>query len=317
VKLSAAIDQYVQRRRAVGFKITTTARTLTLFVEATGADANFTDLTPHLVRKFIAGGGGRTGPYQRQEALEGFLRFARARGFIRRELMPPTRLRLDRTFEPHIYTHAQVKQLLAAAETCQAKPGCTIEAIVLRTFIATLYATGLRLGEALRLNQEHVDLKAGVIRVIASKFYKTRLVPIGPDLSRLLQQLAKPHRNTGSPLSPFFTDRYGKRIVEETIRGAFHRMCDVAGVARFKADPRFGARMHDLRHTFAVHRLIDWYRRGIDVQRRLPALSTYMGHRDLRSTQHYLTMTPELLRLACDRFERYARRVSFTQGERR
>ena len=103
---------------------------------------------------------------------------------------------------------------------------------------------------------------------------------------------------------PFFTSRTGERLNQNTFTKLFRRLCIHAGITRENA--RYQPRLHDLRHTFAVHRLTTWYQQGADVQRLLPKLSTYLGHVNISGTQVYLSMTPELLRAAGNRFAQYA-----------
>ena len=179
-----------------------------------------------------------------------------------------------------------------------------LSATTLRTLLLFLYGTGMRIGEALRLRLADVDLDNGVITIRGTKFYKSRLVPLGRDVVRLLRDyLATPGR-WNQHYRPFFQSRQHKAVGHRSIESAFRRLRNLAGVRRSDASSR-QPRLHDLRHTFAVHRLTEWYKTGADVQTFLPALSTYLGHVDLHSTQCYLTMTPELLSEANHRFQDY------------
>jgi site-specific recombinase XerD len=171
-----------------------------------------------------------------------------------------------------------------------------------------LYGAGLRIGEALFLTLANVDLPAGILTIRESKFYKTRLVPMSPALTGILatymEQCAKEH--PARPDAMLFLTRGGNPVVRHTAENIFSRLRVRAGVIRNDGG-RYQPRLHDLRHAFAVHRLVSWYRQGADVQRLLPQLATYLGHLHIAATQRYLTMTPELLREAGQRFERYAR----------
>jgi integrase len=168
-----------------------------------------------------------------------------------------------------------------------------------------LYGTGVRPGEALRLRLADVDLDYGVVTIRGTKFYKSRLVPMGSDVVQLLRAyLAAPGR-WNQHYQPLFQSKQHKRLGHSTIDANFRRLCILAGVQRSDTSSR-QPRLHDLRHTFAVHRLTEWYRTSANVQVLLPALSIYLGHADLQSTQCYLTMTPELLSEASRRFQNYA-----------
>jgi site-specific recombinase XerD len=171
-----------------------------------------------------------------------------------------------------------------------------------------MYGAGLRRGEVLGLTAGDVDLPNSLLTVRNTKFFKSRLVPINADLTKVLQDYSRwraaTHTSAGTT-STFFLSRQGEAIRHCSLVSAFKRLRECAGIRR--ADhSRYQPRLHDLRHTFAVHRLTEWYRQGADVQRLIYHLSVYLGHSSLAHTQVYLTMTPELLRQAGSSFERYA-----------
>jgi integrase len=174
-----------------------------------------------------------------------------------------------------------------------------------RTLLLFLYGTGMRLGEALRLRVMDLDLTLDLVTIRDTKFYKSRLVPLGPDLARLIRQYLHQRGRQNQPYRPLFQTKSGHPIAAQVAAISFARLRRIACVER-RDDSYFQPRLHDLRHTFAVHRLTEWYRQNADLQRMLPALSTYLGHVSLSATQRYLTMTPELLQQANHRFERYA-----------
>lgn len=166
----------------------------------------------------------------------------------------------------------------------------------------------MRISEALSLKLTNVDLTAGILTIRESKFYKTRLVPMSPALTGALgdyvARRAKEHP-TQSDAALFLT-RTETPLARHTAENVFSRLRVRAGVL-LQDGGRYQPRLHDLRHAFAVHRLVSWYRQGADVQRLLPQLATYLGHVHIAATQRYLTLTPELLHEASQRFERYAR----------
>ena len=145
-----------------------------------------------------------------------------------------------------------------------------------------------------------------------TKFYKTRLVPFSPQLGLALARYSSRRLNAASApekTGVFLTMRDGARVSHDTLDRIFRHLCVYAGIRRDDG-ARYQPRLHDLRHTFAVHRLTSWYRQGADVQKLLPKLSVYLGHAYLAATQVYLSMTPELLAEANARFERYAGKES-------
>jgi integrase/recombinase XerD len=187
----------------------------------------------------------------------------------------------------------------------------SLDAYVFRALLLLLYGACLRLGEALRLTMNDVDLAQALLCIQKTKFYKTRLVPLGRGLTMVLNQCVQ-QRNTihcKESAAPFFCFRDGRPMSQSAARSAFRRLRVRSGVQR-NDGARYQPRLHDLRHAAAVHRLVAWYRSGADLQRLLPQLATYLGHIDLSATQRYLTLTPELLREANLRFERYYKETS-------
>jgi integrase/recombinase XerD len=176
----------------------------------------------------------------------------------------------------------------------------------MRCLVFLMYGAALRTSEALSLTIGDVDLTCGVLTIRDSKFFKTRLVPVGPKTVQMLAEYGS-RRETSSkcPDAPIFVGLNAKPVAVYVFERAFQQIRLHAGLHR-AGGPRYQPRLHDLRHTSAVHRLTTWYREGKDVQKLLPQLSVYMGHRLLAATQRYLTMTPELLHEASLRFGRYA-----------
>jgi len=166
----------------------------------------------------------------------------------------------------------------------------------------------LRISEALRLTLADLDLPERLLTIRETKFYKTRLVPLGSDLSQALTTYLAAGGERQHPAPPeafLLVTRHSLPVSVQLAEDSFKRLCREVGVRRSDGS-RFVPRLHDLRHSFAVHRLTACYREGGDVQRLLPQLATYLGHVDIASTQRYLTLTPELLGQASYRFEQYA-----------
>jgi len=183
-----------------------------------------------------------------------------------------------------------------------------LDAVTFRALLLLLYGAGLRFGEATRLTLADVDLANAVLTIRATKFYKSRLVPVGPQLAAVLANHVSRRRGGGLAQGEnalLLANRDETRLASSTVQAAFDTLRRVAGVHRTTGG-REVPRLHDLRHSFAVHRLTGWYRQGADVQRLLPVLSTYLGHADLEGTKVYLSMTPELLQQASLRFASYA-----------
>jgi integrase len=205
-------------------------------------------------------------------------------------------------FVPYIYTREELRIVIQMVESRQRNR--ILEPVTLRTMLLVYYGTGLRLREATNLTCADVDLSGAILTIRNAKFGKTRVVPVGPQLNQVLIQYDHTRLKQRSAESPFFTTVTGGSVPPWTIQQNFNLLCNRAGIRRTGTGRR--PRFHDLRHTFAVHRLTSWYEQDADVQRLLHHLSVYLGHVRLRDTQVYLSMTPELFREASQRFERYA-----------
>ena len=170
------------------------------------------------------------------------------------------------------------------------------------------YRAGLRISEAIGLTVADVDLAERVLTVRNTKFYKTRLVPIGPQLAAALVAYYEQRSKLPTPKtkdSAFLCSRTGGRLTYPQVVTLFQRIRSDAGIVCPPGESR-PPRLHDLRHTAAAHRVLAWYRAGLNVQQLLPRLATYLGHASIASTQRYLQMTPELLQQASRRFAAYA-----------
>jgi site-specific recombinase XerD len=305
MKLSALVAQYVAYKQSMGMRFHTEARTLRSFCRAMG-DITVAEIAADRVQAYIAGTGPVTRFWHRKhEVLRGFYRFAMARGYAASSPLPKI-VPKPPHFVPHIYSQDELQRLLNATACCEGSR-CKLQPYTYRMLILLLYAAGLRISEALSLRLPNVDLTAGILTIRESKFYRTRLVPMSPVLSGSLGEYVA-HRAKEHPTQldgALFLTRTGTPVARHTAENVFSRLRLRAGVLPHDGG-RYQPRLHDLRHAFAVHRLVSWYRQGADVQRLLPKLATYLGHVHIAATQRYLTLTPELLHEASQRFERYA-----------
>lgn len=230
-----------------------------------------------------------------------------ARGFARHlagidprtEIPPPGLIAFKQRWRPpYLFTPAEIKTLMSLARRLRWRlPAASHE-----TLIGLLAATGMRVGEALRLDQEDIDWNTGILSVRESKFGKSRMVPIRPSTLKALDRYACirdelcPRQRTKA----FFASVRGNRLIYACAQEVFRNLCRESGIGE---DAPRRPRLHDLRHGFAVRTLQSWYRAGADIEARLPILSTYLGHRDPRSTYWYLSAAPELLTLAAEKLE--------------
>lgn len=200
---------------------------------------------------------------------------------------------------PHIYTDQEIIQILATIRKSPSK-----DSYAYWTLFGLLLATGMRIGEALALDNEDVDLKQGVITVREAKLNKSRLLPLHVTTLSVLKQYVK-KRNRRFPrlkVAAFFVVMNGRRPSHYMPWNEFRQVLFKIGVR--KPSQRKGPRLHDLRHTFAVRALIGFYKNEQDIDAKVHALSTYLGHKDIRCTYWYLTAIPELMGQVLSRLEK-------------
>lgn len=310
MKLRDAIESYIEWRQAHGAKFTTARNVLRQFVHQTDGDAECDAVTNAQVLAFLAGRGPVTRHRENKVyALSGFWRYAISRGYAASSPLPEDEPRSPLRAPPHIYTDAQLQRLLDLRNIQSALRGARqLDPTTFRILLLLLYGAGLRFSEATGLTLEDVDVPEALLTIRDTKFHKSRLVPVGPRLAAMLaDQLSGPagKRIARNGASFLLSNRDGTRLASSTVQAAFDRLRCVADV-HGNPGGREVPRLHDFRHSFAVRRLTAWNRQGAEVQRLLPALSTYLGHSDLEGTKVYLTMTPDLLQQASRRFARYA-----------
>jgi integrase len=295
-ELRQALADYVAIRHALGFQLRGYDRLLDDLVEdLTRAEA--TTLTTELAVAWA------TKPADAQP-FRWKTRLSVARGFARylqtldpaAQVPPSDPLAYRRARPaPYLYSAAETDALLAATDTLRP----ALRAATYRTLLGLLAVTGMRVGEAIALDRDDVDLCELRLTIPAGK-HTARQLPLHPSTAGALDAYARRRdRLCPAPQAPsFFLSTAGTRVIYECVRETFVKLRRVAGLDRAA---RRSPRIHDLRHSFAVHTLLDWHRAGVDVAGRLPLLSAWLGHRHPASTYYYLQAAPELLALAAER----------------
>lgn len=307
MKLGQLIDEYIAYKRSLGMVFKSPAVRLKALLAQVG-DVPPDAITPQQVRRYL---DGNTGPvssmwFSKYQTLRPFFRYAIDRKHLQRCPLPKARPRIPPKFKSYIYTVAEVKRLLDAADS-RHRSDWLLDPHTARTLVLLLYGTGLRIGEATRLKLSDVDLDNQLLTVRETKFFKSRLIPIGDDLATALRSYREFQWSSWTPTedSTFLSCQTRQPIKHQTARLVFYRMRAEAGVWREKT-ASYQPRLHDFRHTFAITRLVTWYREGKNVQRLLPHLSVYLGHAKLQQTTPYLDLTKELMQEASQCFQRYA-----------
>ena len=295
--LAIKVEDYITLRRSLGYsfrKQAATLRALVLYAEVEQLDG---PLTQDVALKFV---------FSREGTADGrAIRHGVVRRFCeylaiydpRTEALDPRALPRSRVIPPpRILTDVELGLLMSACH--RVSPVYPERSAVLTALVGLLASTGLRSGEALRLDRADVDLAGGVLHIRKTKFRKDRLVPVHPTTLTVLRSYAR-HRDAVFPVPKdpaFFLSSRGNRLSSAGLYAAFDAACVLVGLGRDK-----GLRPHDLRHRFATTRLAVWHQEKADVQALLPLLATYLGHARYTDTAYYITGTADLLGMAADR----------------
>lgn len=299
--LAEALSDYLTLRHRLGHKLADAGRVLPRFVawmDATGQSTVTIAAALEWCQQQPSTGPGSVIWPHRMTAVRGFARYLS--GIDPATQIPPLGLLPERRHwtPPYIYTPDDIATLLRGARQLRSP----LRAATYETLFGLLAVTGMRVGEATRLDHADLDYGSGVILIRESKFGKSRLVPV--DVSTIGVLRAYAERRSEFRVQPgndsFFVSLTGRRLIYVSVAEVFRRLRAETGLG---AASTVRPVIHDLRHTFAVTTLVGWYRDGVDVAARLPWLSTYLGHRDPRSTYWYLSAAPELLAIAAERLE--------------
>ena len=206
---------------------------------------------------------------------------------------------------PYIYSPEEISRLLDIARAYPS-PRAPLRPLSLYTMLVLAYCAGLRLGELARMDLGDVDLQVGTISIRETKFFKSRILPLTDSVVAALREYLEARRRAKAPQNAdsglFWHDQGDTRYTSQSIAWLLVDILRRAGTKPPRG--KIGPRIHDLRHSMVVNRILEWYRAGINPQERLPFLTTYLGHRDIHSTLVYITVTQDLLQQASERFHR-------------
>jgi len=300
--LRQSLDDYLTVRRSLGYKLEDAARVLRSFV-AFADQAGAGSITSELAVRWATQPVNRSSIWlvHRLSIVRGFASYLQTIDAATE--IPPAELLSAagyRPAPPYLYSEADIAALMAAARQLPSP----LRAVTFETLIGLLAVTGIRIGEAMRLDRDDVDCTAGLLRVRSSKFGRSREVLCHDSTIEALRAYSG-QRDQLCPhpirSASFFVNSRGGRLIHSRVYPTFHALVDQVGLQQESTSRR--PRIHDLRHAFAVRTLLRWYRDGGDVQARLPLLSTYLGHINPASTYWYLSAVPELMALAAQRLE--------------
>lgn len=299
MKLTDGIGEYVGRKRESGHAFESGEQNLMAFSRQVG-DVELGQVKTQQVLTYLDTPVTSTITWRlKYQILFHFFDFWSARGAMPELLMPPSRSVVRQTFVPYVYSRAELRALLKATNQVP-KRKRTLERQTVRAFLLLLYGTGALVGEMLRLNLNDVNLEAGIITIRNEGPSRSRQVPIGSDVQDVFRIYLN-WRTRKQFQSPFlFITREDQPISTRRMNTTFDSLRQSAHVLRHDGST-YQPRMHDLRYTFAVHRITSWIRNKADLNRMLPALAAYMGQVGLGSTERYLSMTPERFRKELDK----------------
>ena len=297
-ELAIALDGYLKLRRALGFKLLSQEDRLKRFV----AFMNTRGQTVVTARLAAEWAGSLCGPAtwsSRQATVRAFARHL-ALTDPHTEIPPNGVFAPQRRPRPFIYTDAQIADLMASMTELHPTG---LQARTYQCFFGLIATSGLRFSEAADLLRTEVDLDGGVVTIRETKFGKSRVIPVHETTAEVLRHYGDERDRCPirQPSAYFFTGDRGAKLSHTTVHKTFIKWTRLAGLRR--PGERAGPRIHDLRHTFAVRTLTGWCAAGEDIERRLPELTTYLGHTHSEDTYWYLSACPELLDHARARLE--------------
>lgn len=296
MRLREGVALYVNHKRANGIGFQKGESNFQSLCRRIG-DLPLSEIRPQDASRFLNGPHTSNATFRgKHSLLRHFFEYMAAREFMPEFSMPPNRPLVRQTFTPYIYSREELRRLLMATRY---KSRWAFNVLVapqtIRAFLLALYATGALVGEMIRLRFRDVDLNAGVITIYSNRFGRTRKLPLCTDLLKELQKYDRWKKRMGLSGEFFFLKADGTSLVARSLNGIFQRLRKRAGVLRTD-DAQYQPRMHDLRSTFAVHRITTWVRKKADLNKLLPALAVYMGQSGLASTERYFYLTPERFR---------------------
>jgi integrase len=300
--LQEALNDYISLRRSLGFQLRLPATCLgnfVAFLQREGASHITTELALRWATEPATAQPstwtGRLGMVRRFAVWH--------RALDPRTEIPPQGILCDRYRRktPYIYQDEEIERLLRQAQRLPSSKG--LRANTFTTLFGLLAVTGMRVNEALSLDRQDVDLDLGILHIRRTKFGKSRYVPVHPSTVNALKKYATARdRIFPAPsTSAFFLSERNRRITEWMARYTFAKLSQQIGLRASTKGHGRGPRIHDMRHRFAASTLINWYRAGLDVERELPKLATYLGHVHVNDTYWYLEAVPELLQLVTER----------------
>lgn len=303
---------YISYRLSLGERARTISFILKNFCGYIGADRDLTTISEKECNCYLNAHGIREGIisaywFSIYAALNGLFMWAIARGYMVTNPLPKDKPKEPEAFVPYIYSNEDLKRIFETALTYRKRFNIEYPEVI-QVMLKLTYCLGLRPSETTHLVVDDINLQDGLAFIRETKFYKSRVVPFGREVSQMLRNYLRWRSEAvvsrGITDNHLFIDKRGNPVQLSALQQAFRFIREKAGIHRYD-NAHYDVRLQDLRHTFATNRVAQWYREGKDVQALLPVLSTYLGHCNLDSTAVYISFTNQLLDEAGKRFQSY------------
>lgn len=312
MKMGETTILYISYRLSLGERARTISFILKNFCGYIGADRDLTTISEKECNCYLNAHGIREGMisaywFSIYAALNGLFMWAIARGYMVTNPLPKDKPKEPEAFVPYIYSNKDLKQIFETALTYRRRFNIEYPEVI-QVMLKLTYCLGLRPSETTHLVVDDINLQDGLAFIRETKFYKSRVVPFGREVSQMLGNYLRWRSEAvvsrGITDNHLFIDKRGNPVQLSSLQQAFRFIREKAGIHRYD-NAHYDVRLQDLRHTFATNRVAQWYREGKDVQALLPVLSTYLGHCNLDSTAVYISFTNQLLDEAGKRFQSY------------
>lgn len=312
MKMGETTILYISYRLSLGEKARTISFILKNFCGYIGADRDLTTISEKECNRYLNAHGIREGVisaywFSIYAALNGLFMWAIARGYMVTNPLPKDKPKEPEAFVPYIYSNEDLKRIFETALTYRRRFNIEYPEVI-QVMLKLTYCLGLRPSETTHLVVDDINLQDGLAFIRETKFYKSRVVPFGREVSQMLRNYLRWRSEAvvsrGITDNHLFIDKRGNPVQLSALQQAFRFIREKAGIHRYD-NAHYDVRLQDLRHTFATNRVAQWYREGKDVQALLPVLSTYLGHCNLDSTAVYISFTNQLLDEAGKRFQSY------------
>ena len=312
MKMEETTILYISYRLSLGERARTISFILKNFCGYIGADRDLTTISEKECSCYLNAHGIREGIigaywFSIYAALNGLFMWAIARGYMVTNPLPKDKPKEPEAFVPYIYSNEDLKRIFETALTYRRRFNIEYPEVI-QVMLKLTYCLGLRPSETTHLVVDDINLQDGLAFIRETKFYKSRVVPFGREVSQMLGNYLRWRSEAVVSRcitdNHLFIDKRGNPVQLSALQQAFRFIREKAGIHRYD-NAHYDVRLQDLRHTFATNRVAQWYREGKDVQALLPVLSTYLGHCNLDSTAVYISFTNQLLDEAGKRFQSY------------